>query len=757
MATRLASFALRFPHMVFTAITVITLIAGLGTTRLRSVSYLEGNLPPNDPELALFNSMIEDFGSDASAVFAFRCENDACETALDSRVLSLVEAVSDEIAAYPSVSSVHSLSTSGILVGSADTLRLERVSSGSDLEARQRFRDRVRLDPIVSGTLISADLGTTAIVAVFDPTLPDAARNADALAMLDRARLLAGEAKIPLYATGLALRAAASDEYVKRDLSSLTPIMVLLLTALLYWVFRHAGAVVLALLTVGIPTVWAFGLMGFMDAPITPVVSTMPIVILVIGLTDAVHFLVRSYDLAGSTTTPRDLVTAVAAEVGPPTTVTALTAALGFLSFLAGPIPNMRQFGLYSAIGILGGWLMTFSLIPAVIIRLSVCRTSVRPPAFQLGTNVLEQVRRFAHRRARVIAAAFAIFFLVALVGVGQIVPENDTTKILGEQNPLVRAEATLRKALRPTDTLEVLIRSDDSVLLPETLRKIERAEEALVDNGNRPILSVLDVLRVANRELAADEGIPTRESLASQLLLISRGANPDGVAKFITEDHRVARISAGYAWTGSDAINADLRTLESRLVDIFGSRDRFDLTGSVVLSNHLGIVVLDSQIASFSTAFVTIFLVIFFYVRSVGLGLLGMIPNVLPVAVVLGLMGFGGVNLDAATAMIGSIVLGVSVDDTIYFLSHYKAARAKGAPVRDAVSLTFAIAGKPALFSATMLSAGFLILGFSSFQSLAVFGTLSALAVLLAAVSEILLLPALLEIFATRSEGGPL
>jgi predicted RND superfamily exporter protein len=102
---------------------------------------------------------------------------------------------------------------------------------------------------------------------------------------------------------------------------------------------------------------------------------------------------------------------------------------------------------------------------------------------------------------------------------------------------------------------------------------------------------------------------------------------------------------------------------------------------------------------------------------------------------------------------MIASILLGVSVDDTVYFLLNYQRARAGGAGVRDAVAYTFAVAGKPALFCAAILALGFFVLSFSSFQSLAIFGLLSGVAVLFAALTEILLLPALLEVVAARRE----
>ena len=182
------------------------------------------------------------------------------------------------------------------------------------------------------------------------------------------------------------------------------------------------------------------------------------------------------------------------------------------------------------------------------------------------------------------------------------------------------------------------------------------------------------------------------------------------------------------------------------------GDGTNWSLTGSTILLAHVSELVLEGQIASFTTAFVTIFVVLVVFLRSFRLGALGMLPNLYPVAVILAFMGFAGIYLDVGTAMIASILLGVSVDDTVYFLMHYQRARRQGADVADAIAYTFAIAGKPAIFCAGSLAIGFFVLGFSSFQSLAIFGLLSGVAVLLAAVTELILMPAVLRVTAGRS-----
>jgi len=759
MAARLAGLALRSPGLVLALLVGATLVAGLGTPRLRSVSYLEGHLPADDPELARFQRLQAEFGSDRVAIAAFGCDRARpCGDVLDPDVLSLVEDLTASARAAPGVVDVASLTTARILTGDGATLRAERIVPGTAGAERQRLRGLLLADPLLPGTIVSPDLQTTAIVVRFDPSEPDSERNASLLALVDAMSQRAERAGFTLHVTGDVTFAALTDRYVREDLSTLTPVMLALIVALLAWIFRSASATLLALGTVALPSVWAFGAMGWLGRPLTPVVTTLPVLVLVVGITDAIHYLVRVHDLAGSIPERRELVRIVAREVGPPTTVAAVTSALGFLSFLAGPLPALRDFGVFAAVGILGAWFATFTLIPIAVASARVRLPTATPAPFVYGDRLLSAVHQGAHRRAPwVVAAAFAVA-LVSAVGISRLVAENDGFKLVGEGDPLTLADRFVRERLRGAGSLELVFEppAGESLLEPETLERLGEAEQQILRQPRfGPAVSILPILRVANRALAGTSALPESRAAAEQLVLLAEAADGEGVRRVLTPDHAVARISVGSRLGDIGRVAEIIDELRVSLGRELDGHGQWTLTGALLLMLHQGDLVLQSQIASFSTAFVTIFFVLLWFIRSFALGGLGMVPNVLPVVAVLGYMGFAGINLDVGTAMIASIVLGVSVDDTAYFLIHYRRARRGGATVRDATAFTFAVAGKPALFSAAMLAAGFFVLGLSSFQSLAIFGLLSGVTVLAAVVIEVSVLPALLELTAARREEG--
>lgn len=700
---------------------------------------------------------IREFGSDAALVVAVGCDaHRPCRDLFEPGMLHVVRALSEQAAATPGVAEVTSLATVGVLAGDGAVLRAERLPAELDAASIERFRDLLARDPVIPRTLLSADARTTVIVVRFEPRLSPDERHALVLDLESDLRREAARREVDLRASGGVLIEASGDQSVRRDLQVLTPVMIGLLMLVLLWVFREPASVVLALLAVGLPTLWTFGLMGWTGRPITPVSSTLPILILVVGVTDAVHFLVRVHELRGTRGSLEETLLDVAEEVGPPTTVTALTSALGFLSFVAAPMPNLREFGVFAAIGILGAWLLSFSLIPVALARLPRLFRARRSAAFRLGDRVLASVHRRAHRHALPIGLLTLATAALGLVGILRIEIDTDTMTLRGERDPVIQDERFIRERLGAAAWLDVVVRAPDgeSLIGPDSLARLEQVEAALEAEATGPVISALQALRVGNRELGDGSlAVPRDPRAASQLLLLAEAADPDSLARVLTPDRAAARFSVGWAWGSVEDIERQLRRLRERLTEIFGDGEEWFVTGQPVFASRIGDLILESQVASFSTAFLTIFAVLFLFLRSVPLGLLGIVPNLLPVIAILGFMGFTGIDLDVGTAMIASVLIGVSVDDTIYFLLHYREARRTGASVEDAVAHTFAIGGKPAIFCAAMLALGFAVLGLSSFRSLALFGLLSAGAVLLAVLAELFVLPALLELGAGRRE----
>ncbi len=754
MAFRLARIALRFRWSTLTLIVAVTIAAALGLPKLESQSYLESGLPKGDAERRLYDTLQQEFGSDRIAVMVIGCDAPRpCGSVLEEAPLSLIRALSDLSAEFQQIDLVQSLSTVGVLVGDGTELVSKTLPRNANSHEIEQFGLLVSNDPTLFGNLVSRDFRTTAVISHFNPQIGDGERNRVALQLLERATELADRSGFQLYVSGDMPFAAISDKYVRQDLKYLTPVMVVFLIVLLSVMLVSVSSVLIALSTVLIPAIWVFGLMGWLGVPLTPVSSMLPILILVIGVTDSMHLLVRTRELSRFRPVSVAVVD-VTKEIGPPTTMTAITGSLGFLSLLTGHIPAVGYFGVFASFGIVSAWILTFSLAPICMIGTQ--PSAVMPSAFEVGDTALLSIRAFTSKRSKSILWGALLLLAVSTVGIFNLVPENDSLKIIGAGDYLIKSKRFIEQRLRPTASVEVIYTADRprAIFEPDTIDLLQRMEAILKQRDPElPVISILPVMRIANRELTnSGLDVPETRELAAQLTLLAELAAGERMRRIVSPDHVVVRMSVPYAWNSSDQVQGDLREIRRKMRETVGDHGSVEVTGNVFLAAHMGSLVLKTQISTFSTAFITIFVVIVVFIRSLRIGIVGMIPNVFPVIVVLGLMGLTDTNLDVATSMIASIVLGVSVDDTLYFITHYKTARSRGASVPDAIGFTFSVAGKPAMFSGLVLSTGFFVLGFSNFQSLSIFGLLSGLAVLLATGSELLLMPAVLHWIGQRA-----
>jgi len=177
-------------------------------------------------------------------------------------------------------------------------------------------------------------------------------------------------------------------------------------------------------------------------------------------------------------------------------------------------------------------------------------------------------------------------------------------------------------------------------------------------------------------------------------------------------------------------------------------------VTGDTVLYNNMDRSLIESQINSILLALFTIFLVMSMVFRSLYLGLLSMIPNLMPIFLTLGLMGWTGIHLNTSTIMIGSVAIGIAVDDTVHFMTRYFREISEGNGVEDAISNTILHAGKPIVFTTLVVGSGFFVLLFASFIPVRWFGSLTAFTMLSALIGDLMVLPVVLIIARPKFRG---
>jgi len=224
--------------------------------------------------------------------------------------------------------------------------------------------------------------------------------------------------------------------------------------------------------------------------------------------------------------------------------------------------------------------------------------------------------------------------------------------------------------------------------------------------------------------------------------------APKDEMSRFLNADQSRANLIVRTAEVGSASIRRLVAGLNALLRETLPAGFRGEVTGNAILLARSDDGIAESQLQSVGSAAGAIFVLVTLALRSLRLGIIAMIPNLLPVAMYFGMLGLGAAPLSLPTSLIGAVALGIAVDDTVHFLVRYRRERRAGLSPEEAARVTGLRTGLPIVTAAIMLASGFLVIALSSFATLRQFGTLFAVTVLFCIVAELVLMPALLVRF---------
>jgi MMPL family len=345
---------------------------------------------------------------------------------------------------------------------------------------------------------------------------------------------------------------------------------------------------------------------------------------------------------------------------------------------------------------------------------------------------------------------------IAAAFGILNLRVDTNHINFLSPRHPLGQSAAVIDTKLAGVYSYQIMLEGPpDSLTTPDALRRIDQLQNELRKAPYvRKATSIVDYVKRIHREL--NDGRPDASvipadanAIAQELLVFTLGgAGRHELERIAASDYSRAQISIKLQSMSSDLVLQHIEQTDARAREIFAdSGIAITTTGSGRLFSTLDHYLVISQISSFSTAFVTVFAVIFIVFRSFRFGLLTIVPNVLPVVAVLGVMGYLGISMNIATVMLASLALGVVDDDTIHFINRYRREIARGATTDDAIGIATAHEGRASLTTAIVNSCGYGVLMLSEYKPTAWFGGLLALTMGVALLAEVLMLPATIKL----------
>jgi len=748
-ATQQAWWCIALVVLISAAATLVLVDPRSGEVRLTVDPSLERLLPKDDPDLAFYHSSRKIFGSDDAVVIALRARDS--EQILEAESLAAITALTLKLAELEGVSSTVSIATAPavqitegvIYFGSIAEQLAEANYSPEALQA-------VIQDPIYRNSLITED-GSVGSVLVSLRDISDSELLNSQLVPQIRAELEALSPRFESWVTGGLVVKHDTAEALFDELTKALPLILLILATLLLLAFRTVRAMALPLITILTGLLWTMALMVLLQIPLNMVTVIIPPVIITLGLAYCMHVISEYYEsfrhMAPGSVPASQRLDWVLQHISLPLFITGLTTAAGFMALFVNPLAAVKEFALFATFGVSLTVLLALTFLPAT---LTVCgRTkSIGMPT---GTKAFAGLADFlAHYnlklRPLILTLGFATL-AVALFGATRIQVGSSYVADFPPDSKVRTDYEFINNTLGGANPFSIVIEGyvKDTFVQPEVLQDILLLQNWLEEQPEvADTHSLVDRLLLINQNLNAGDSdslnIPNDARTIKQLFLFGGG---DELRSFVDTEYHTIKITVRALVEDSASISNLLERVNTRLKRLpppmVGRA-----TGASVLATHTVEDIAGGQLISFMLALLVIWAILTLLFTSRLVGLMALIPNVIPIAIYFGALGLTGITLNPTTSLIACIVLGIAVDDTIHYLVRFNAEAKTAASEQKATFATLNGIIRPVTFTSLALILGFLVMTDSQLQNQVEFGALAAGTLAMAWITDLTFTPAM-------------
>ncbi|MBX3471724.1 MAG: RND family transporter [Planctomycetes bacterium] len=618
----------------------------------------------------------------------------------------------------------------------------EEAAGGGDPAARARLDEAVRARE------------------AYRPTYADAERRrkAERIQVIREVRRIVQEERAAgrdIEVSGVPSIVVEMVEAIDRDLRTFTLLSLAFIVGFLGLVFRRLRWVLLPLVPTSLTVLLTLALMDAMGKQVSVITANIPSLLLVIGLAHSIHMIVRwREDLARAPDDPAEArAMRVARRLVLPCLFTATTTMVGFLALAFTGSRPIIEFGRFMAVGVGLAFLLSFVALPGAM--------AVLPPRregrLERSASFLQGLAALALRRKPVVVALAALLALAGGLGIARLDVEARFIDYFSRGSHIHQGLTYVDEHLGGTSGLEVVLTGPPGAFgpaHPEHLDAAAGVEEWLRERREVGVVmsytGLIDEMRkLIPRERKDAVAVLARlpEQAVGQLLAPYVVVEPIALEGATVEPFSAVRIVARVRETDPELRRIPLlHELRRELGDRFppGGALRAEATGMFVLYANMLESLMSSQVSSTALCLGAIWVMLALLFRSPAAGLLALVPNLLPISLALGAMGWAGVPLDMATVMIASVSLGIGIDCAIHYLFRYEEELRRDGDVGAALVRTSGSIGTSILYTSLTSVVGFSVLAFSEFRPNAYFGVLTGLAMIAALFGMLTLLPVL-------------
>lgn len=619
------------------------------------------------------------------------------------------------------------------------------------------LRQKINALPFYDGLIYNSRNKASIMAITFEEkALNSSARIGVMNSILDKSKEFTAKTKIELHYSGLPYIRTVISKKVSDEFALFLGLSVAVAAFILMLFFRSFHAVFFPILLVVVGVIWSLGTLVMMGYEITLLTGLIPPLIVIIGIPNCILLLNKYHNEFKKSGDKTGALKVVIERIAITTFIANLTTAIGFGVLYFTESRLLMEFGMVASLNVMATWIICLCLIPIVFSYLP--NPDVRHTKHldnKFSAKLLKRIDYLVHNRRPLIYFSTLLMLIVAAWGISRIRINGYIVDDLPKNDPVYQDMSFFEKNFDGVLPLEVSIdtKRKNGVMNLSTIKKVEKMQDMIsaYPEFSRPI-SLIEVLKFSSQ--AFYDGNPEFYRVPNDMeknFILSYAANSGGnnnmLKSFLDSNKQEARVSFQMADVGSARMNQLIKEIKPRIDSILNpERYRVELTGSSIIfikgTNYLLNNLKDSLLLA--VGLIAILMWILF--RGFRMVLISLIPNLIPLVITAGIMGFFGIPLKPSTILIFSIAFGIASDQTIYFLTRYRQElRTTDLSISDIVSDTIKETGVSMIYVALILFFGFGIFTASTFGGTVALGILLSITLLVALISNLTLLPALL------------
>ena len=435
--------------------------------------------------------------------------------------------------------------------------------------------------------------------------------------------------------------------------------------------------------------------------------------------------------------------------------MTSITTSAGLASFLVADLAPVYHLGIVAPAGIMLAFVFSVTLLPALLAIFPVKVKSPKQNASAVANHLLDWVTEFSCHHYKGIIVFSAGLLLLGVTGAFQLQLSHNALTWLPEDSPVRTDTVVIDEAIGGAVPIEVVIDTGETtgVYEPTLIKKLDLSTESVANLGTDDIPigktnSITTILKEVNQALQNNDpefyAVPDSRELIAQELLLFEISAADELFKLMDDEYSKLRFTIMLPF--ADAIQ--LKPVLDKVANYFLTHyDEFNVTFTGIAPMLVGTMydVITTMFKSYGFALVTITVLMIIFIGTIRFGLVSMAPNLLPIILVMGMMGWLGIPFDFSNMLVGSVAIGLVVDDTIHFLHNLKRYLDIGGDIKQAIRQTLHSAGRAIFITSVVIISGMAVAMTADLNSTVNFGLITACAILLALLADFFLVPAIM------------